>query len=520
MNNKIRNIIYLLSSAILALGIFLTIRLGTSVAQDAYYSRVLMNPYTNTINQTIFNFIMCIFGLALGYCFIDTRKLSRAVFMAPLLAATVWMILGYALVVAGIPYNVFTAVGTMIALLAVIVIIKKPKLKEVCIKDLLAVLLMYLSLSLILSVIDVNKFSPDAFDYMIIGTSLAKNGGMLSGAAELYSARFIFTSFLFTPSEFFGFDYENGFYTLYGLSFNLSICSFIYGELSGKLSNKKAFAVSVLSFITLMFASLYSLLAHFYPMSNFVATVYMFMAVFFIYEAKKYNKKALMLSAIFMSGFILSRSESIIIALIIMFFMTNMEFDNKQIMKYELVCFSALLLWYARFFMTVGINFDSGKFLTITRAGAMVTVFILFIIYSIFIKKLKLYSKIKKQLDIAPFAGMILVIAAFMFIDPSKTINNFEKTFENIVIFGEWGLTMIVLVGILSIYYYFSDEYDIWDKTLFSYIIAVIFIFLFRETGLRNGYGDSGNRLLNTIVPIIIYIVSTKLPPILLKDAD
>lgn len=517
MNKKTRYSVFIISSVILTIGIYLTFRVGASVTQDTYYSKVLINPYTNTINQTIFNTLMCVFGLALGYCFNDVFQRVKIVFLAPFLSATAWMLTGHALVIFGIPYNAFSAVAAMILLLAAVIIIKKPKIKPEFNVDLLLIIFVYLSLSLLFSVLDYNKFTPDTMDYMIIGTSLAENGGMVAGGTLLYSSRLLLTSFMFTPSNFFAFDYENGLYTLYGLSFNLSLCSFIFVDLSQKLSKKKAFAVSALAFVTLAFASLYSLLAHFYPMSNSIATASMFMAVYFAYEASKGDNKQLVWSAIFMISFIFSRSESIMIALIIMFFLSNMDFEKKHIVKYSLACFAALLLWYIRFFLTVGFSFDSGKFLTVSRASAVAAVFAMFIIYCIFIGKFKFYNKIKNKLDIAPYAAMILAMAAYMFIGPEKLLNNIKVTFENFIIYGEWGVTLIVITGLLSVYYFFAKKFDIWDKVLFAYTIGIVFIFLFRRTGLHIGPADSGNRLLSTIVPMAVFIVAYKLPPLLQK---
>ena len=164
------------------------------------------------------------------------------------------------------------------------------------------------------------------------------------------------------------FDFESGLYTLCGISFNISLCYFIYEELIKKLPKKKSFVIIVFVFILLMISGLYSSIILFYPMSNSIAIISVFLAIFFMYKAKKNNEKLLYISMIFMITFIWSRTESIIVSVILMFFMTNMDFKKDKVIKYLLICTLAVLLWYIKFFTLAGLNFNSGKFLTISKS--------------------------------------------------------------------------------------------------------------------------------------------------------
>ena len=145
---------------------------------------------------------------------------------------------------------------------------------------------------------------------------------------------------------------------------------------------------------------------------------------------------------------------------------------------------------------------------------------IAFIMYTIFISKFKFYDKIKEKLDYLPFIVMTLAIILYIPINYYKLIRNVGVIFVNISISGGWGLTMLAMICILSIYYYYSDKYDIWDKTLLAYFLGIIFIFLFRKLSLRPGLGDSGNRMMAAMIPFIIYIVTTRLMPKLLNKKE
>ena len=114
---------------------------------------------------------------------------------------------------------------------------------------------------------------------------------------------------------------------------------------------------------------------------------------------------------------------------------------------------------------------------------------------------------------------MILAILVYMFADYYKPIRNIGTVLANITIAGGWGTAILFMLCLLSIYYFYNEEYDIWDKSLLAYVITIVFIFLFRKTYLRPNVGDSGNRMVSVIVPMVIYMVGTRLlPKFLVKE--
>ena len=511
---------YLIGAALIVLlSSFFMIRINGYVDSQMHLKVIMQSTYANTLNQALFSFLLTVFGFALLYCFKDILRTNVAIILAPIVGTFLWAFFSIIILCLRIPYTGFVMISCLLLVLAVCIIVKKLKLKEISISNLGIILAVYFAFALVFSVFDFLIFSEDTYTHILLGKALARESSLNPNLIEEYSAIPLMTASIFTPGEFFNFSGVNGLFTLFGFSFIVSICYCIFIEISKVLGEKKSLLVSGSIFLILLTSNLFTMIAMFYPMSNSLANCALFFTVYFAYKAQK-EDRFIYFSMFFLICFIWTRTESILIACGLIFFFTNMKIKKKPVIICTIGCACALLLWYVTFFSIAGLDFSKGVFLTIERSGAVVVGLLMLIAYITLSGKVSWIEKNRNRLDYLPFAVIILCLGLFTFLNPQKLITNIKVIFANLSLLGLWGFTFIILLAAMVIYYSFIKTYDIWDKTLWFYLLGLFFIFLFRVNDLRLGLGDSGNRLLLAIVPFIVFMISTRLIPKLLSKQD
>ncbi len=288
----------------------------------------------------------------------------------------------------------------------------------------------------------------------------------------------------------------------------------IYIEIVEKIGHTKAIIVSICSFLAVVTANIFFLLMYL-PLSNLIAACSMFFTVYFIYRSYKdnYSLPMLMVSLFFALCFIWTRSENGLFILMVIFVMTQLKFDKKSATIYSLVSFGAIGLWYMRFFLVAG-RFSEGDFLTIDKALLVLGVYAVMIVY-VLISDKKLVANNAKTIKILYYVGLVLALAVLILMDLDKAETNLQVTITNLFRTGGWGFSMVFLILSMLIYYYYVDEWDVFDKVLVNFILFYMLIYMLRGHSLRVGYGDSGNRYLTYLIPYFVFMFSTRLIPLI-----
>ena len=475
MNKKQR--IWVLAGAVttLIIAAFFLIKDSMYISNYPYLQLIQRPVVQSTMDQTLFLFVCCVAGAFLGSLIGKSHLGFWYIFLAPVLGLNLWLLLSKLIIIIGIPYTVFSVVILASLLLITLGISRRSVLKAngISAVDWLVILFCFFCISLLASSANFLVFSEDSHSYMGLGESLATYGKMNADIADVFSARSIITPAFFSPSVFFGFNNINGLVFLYGLSFVVSLAYVIYQDLLTSVKKRQALFVAAGVLAFLFVANLFTTISLFYFISNQMANVNLFFAIFFVFQSKKHNSDALLfLSVAFMLLFIWVRPESPLIAVVLLFFIINMSLKQNWTRVYIVTCLLAVLLWYARFFYTAGLDFNEGMFLTAKRAAMVMAAYVLLAVYMVLIPKLK-WPKLIAVKDMLPFAVMIFVIFAFAFYDFDKLFVNIKMIFANTALIGVWGITILSLFAVLSMYYVFVKERDIWDKVLWSYFILL-----------------------------------------------
>ena len=467
---------------------------------------------SSVINQALFIFALEAYGLALMWCFKKYFSKLKIVMMSFIAGTLMWCLMSLVVVCLGIAFKWYYVAALCLAVLVAAYFTQKPKKPDKAeMFFYIKVLGLYVSFALFFAAFCIFRFSYDSYMYINTGQKIAKLGYISKDLVSIVSGFPLFTPMLFAPSVFFGFDFSQGVYVLLNVQFTLFIGFAVFDELKEKVAFKKAVVYGVLAFIALASSNIYFELMY-WPMSNLLTAMTMFMLLYFAWLAQRENEGINMLfSAFFGICFVLIRSENMLLYICYMFIISLSDVKKKNIALHLAGVAAALALWYFRFFAVAGLDFTEGAFLTVERAAGVLGVLVLFIVYVLFFSKSKFVTKRKKTIERLFFAAMVLAIAAVAVLKPDYFIENMKATLYNVFYDGAWAGAILLFASMYFIKLLSQKGFDYFDRQALVFILFFIIIFLLREMPLRVGFGDSGNRYFAHILPVLAYSISTTL---------
>lgn len=511
------------------LGVFFTlmaaaflIYMMNRITNDHAFFSSMMEPMTGQIiRQAAFIFMLSVYGFALLMPSGKQLVWGHHIVLALIVGTLTWAMVSQVVICLGIPFTALSVILGCVLVLAVVWIVSKPDWKSVSMKSYILPLIAYASLAVFFAALCVFRFSYDSFIYINTGEKLAKVGYLTKDLISIVSGFSIFTSMFFAPAEFFGFDFSQGLYLFFNTAFAVTVSYFTVYALQSKLKMKWAVLSGFGAFLLMMGANMFFEIMY-WPLSNLPTAAALFLMIYFIHDSMQKNRAdfGFFMSLFFGISFIWLRSEHSLFMLVAIFLISNLGYSRKRMMQYTLTCLLAVLLWYFRFFAVAGISFDKGAFLTIDRALPVLAAYVAMIVYLLWIRDSKLVRNNAKWMEPLFFGVFILGIAGMSLLNPEHARINFQATFVNIYRYGGWGGSLILFSGLLVMYYGVIREYNFWDKMLLSVILFYCLIFVMRDMPLRIGYGDSGNRYFTHMIPLVAYMVGTRLIPKLMMKKE
>jgi hypothetical protein len=473
---------------------------------------------SSVANQAILIFAIEIFGLAFMLCFNRFMDKLKSVKLSFIVGALMWSLASAVIVCTGIVFKWYSVVMLcFIVLIALYFILRPRKILKDEIVFYVKTLVIYISLAFFFASLCVFRFSYDSYMYVNTGHKIAKLGYLHQDLIEIVSGFSLFTSMLFAPAVFFNYDFSQGLYLLLNVQFTIFIGYAIYDALKERLGLKRAIIAGVLSVLAVGSSNIYFEMMY-WPLSNLITTMSLFLMIYFSQSAIKNNQKEnMILSAFFGMCFVLTRSENMLFYICIMFLVSLCNIDKKYLALHLGSVALALSMWYFRFFSVAGLHFSEGAFLTIERAAGVLLIFALFIIYVLLFNKIKLLYKNKKYLEKIFFGAFALAIVAFSILKFDFLVTNIRSTFLNMLYDGSWATSILVFMSLYLIRWVFGEKTNFYDKTVLVFVLFHIIIFLLRAMPLRIGFGDSGSRYFAHILPIMIYTIAISLSGLLAK---
>ncbi|MCR5746186.1 MAG: hypothetical protein K6G03_00575, partial [Lachnospiraceae bacterium] len=247
---------------------------------------------------------------------------------------------------------------------------------------------------------------------------------------------------------------------------------------------------------------------------------YYFITMILAYESAKVEKKPYVVLMILAVMTAMLRHEGIVfILLLIVLLAAEESYRGIELTRVFLMpIFIGAALYYIKVFVILGVQ-PLYAFLTWRKALIILGTVIfsgVFLIIMDICGKTGLIAVIKKHLFIiVPFV-LLMINVGLCVLETETYITNLKVFYVNLRTRAGWGyfgyIAAVVFFG-LFIRAVIRKEWSIsfFDSIMFAYVLTVIIVSFGRGFELRTGVGDSGNRVLLTSVPIIVYAMVIRL---------
>jgi len=264
-----------------------------------------------------------------------------------------------------------------------------------------------------------------------------------------------------------------------------------------------ATALALLATLTL--ASTYFIVFQvFYIHNGLISATYLFVAIGTFWLAlSERNNLWLIFAMLALTGFSISRTEAPLFALIFLTLLISSEQIPYRVRLTAILPYLIFLVfWYLSLLRVMGSGTD---ILDPTKTLAVIGLLIAFGV----LVGLSYYRWVERYLLPALpkiMLGVFLVGLAFLFtLKPTDMQTNLTAILKNMFDSGRWGVTWHILLGLL-VFGLIQPRFN--HERLFSYGIPLFFALLlalgFMRLPYRLGWGDSANRIITHIMPIIL----------------
>ncbi len=515
-----KNFLLTLGFAItLGVSIILLARMNHYVLERDYLNLLMPNVVLGTLHQSLFVFLLFVYGLLVLTCFSRFLQPNLTIVLAFIVGTLLWVVASLFTLYVGLPFKAWSVIAIAAAFLPIAYFLGKPEIKTVEFKKWIFPLMYAYAFSLLFSILNFALFSQGSYAIISLGESLAINGELTSAILTRGAGYPLATSMLFAPAILFDYSFSNGVYFALGISFFLAVAYTIYLEIVKRVKKHVAIIASVMAFVFFMSANVLTSIMLFNPFLNSISAICMFLSIYFMYQAKEERAFEVYFSAFFLSIFIIARVESIVYALILMLIFSTLPVMKKRMVPYALINSVFMLLWYFWFFTNVGSGYGSDYFVNYTKLFIIAGLTALFFIYLIFFSGKRWWSGIEKNLLNILIAGMVLTYIALTVMDFATSLKNIRILFVNVLLTGSWGVACVGALTALMLCYYFIPKINFVDYSLFAYLLFMIIIFMFRmDMPLRIGLTDSANRMMVNVIPLAVFITVTRLTPLMFKS--
>jgi len=231
---------------------------------------------------------------------------------------------------------------------------------------------------------------------------------------------------------------------------------------------------------------------------------------FFVYYLNKYitttDKTQLVLSFFFMIALVFTRVEAPLIIAFILGYVAHKGMKTEILVRYIAYLLFVLLFWYVGFFLHVGLNYESA-FLTIDKCAVIVGLLGVVAIYAKL--KEKYFEKYNVQLLKTYFVALIVFTVALNLLDSEKFLININAVYMNMFVEGRWTVAWFAVCFFGAIATLITrKKAGFMGGIIYIYLVVLFAIFALRDNNLHIFWGDSGNRILMHIYPILIYVIA------------
>ena len=437
-----------------------------------------------------------------------------------------WALVGYMLLVLGFPFGRITILLAYILIFSVLYFFYIDTRKNFTIDSkrmaelLLPVIIVFFVAFLCCSGIFGISISNDSYYYYsVYPQTLVLEQGYVHSFDVFLTDVGQTTAVICTLPWFFGFEETFGIQIFLGFNlvaiFAVSIYEMGMVKMPGKADigigkRKIATAVAVGSSVALVFSS------PFYVMTRWVLANVYFMTYFFIafvltikQSGKEYilGRRDRILTALYVATLSMLRMEGGMFAGLLILCACTLNLKNRILLKYYAIPVALMhILYDINTYLILRVD-PLYSFMSRTNMVVMLLYIAVIIIYLVFIRGKRLLF-IQKHYTAFLMGGLVGINVLLAIVSPERYLGNLKFFAINITHQNGWGVFGVFLPVSLLLMPVGEDlKKKINFPVLFTmgYVLFTIALCWARDGTLRDGIGDSGNRVLLQIVPFVIY---------------
>lgn len=351
--------------------------------------------------------------------------------------------------------------------------------------------------------------SYDSLAQIMLGRTIAYDG-FTYATSQLMASWGVFLALLQSASILLGEDYLYVTQPAFAITFLLTFFYLVFRAAMQSFFGKPVALFLALS-TTLAIATTYFVIYQsFYIHNNFLSAIYLFvtLAVFWLAPREK-NKVWLIFGVLALTGFSLLRTEAPLFALIFLALLISTgQLSYRQRLAVVLPYVTGLLLWYFWLLFSIGEGTD------ILDPNRTIAIIAIMAVFGLSVG-LSYFQWINRAFQLyVPWLmiGGLLSVLTFMVLQkPTHMFTSMENIGQNMIFYGWWGATWLIVI-ILFMIAFLQPSFPY--ERLFSFGIPAFFMLLlalgFMRIPFKLGWGDSANRIITHILPIIFFYFSLK----------
>ncbi len=469
--------------------------------------------------------VICFFMIGLAVVKADRLKGIWAYLYAFPVGLAVFSVGGYLMLCLGIPFNSISVTVLMAAVFAGCLIIDcRHRLVDIK-KELLLLMVSLLVVTVLAAVFTANIFDVltdnDTFYYFsTFPEAIVREGRYIRYFDTFLTDSAPIGSIVYTLPYLFGFGETFGILYMLDLNFLLIFAYALYRAQRDRYTAAGAACISAVTTAFLATSSAYLTTAK-WVMAGVYFMSYYFFTVILGYEVCRDTEQrpcaVLMLMSVMTA---MLRHEGIIFVLVLVILLSVRSGHSLRevLLTYILPVFICAGLYYIRVFAILKVA-PLYAFLTPAKGmlllAAVVCTGLLVCILHVFAEKKTVGFAAGHMYTILPAVLMLLNLMLLVLRKDEYLVNlrTFYGNLRTRAGWGYFGYIAALLVAVLALRAIVRREFRLsfYDSLMISYVLAVVIASFGRGFALRIGVGDSGNRVLLTAVPIIVFGMTMRL---------
>lgn len=480
------------------------------------------------LNQLLVILAVFLVGLFFVVCIRGGIKDLWTLLMAYPVGIAVYVLAGFLLLVTGLPFRTWTVLLFLLLAAVLLYIFKKPfqsleseltlwrletkeQPKRRFLPWILATVVLLASVLAVSGLLLVSVSNDSMYYYSLYSRAIVSYGR--------YRREFnVFLTDVGQGAALIGtFPYLFGFNETFGIQqfFNINfLCGFTYAvyEQAKTFGQKKAITTALLSLLVLLTAMPFLVVSK-WAMANVYFMEYLFLCGYLAFRFRPKEERCEE-GLVFVLGILIAmlstlRMEGGIFVIFVVLCISTLRYRNRDLALYFLLPSACLQLLYdIRIFIMMDINAPY-KFLTEKKAIVQLVGMLAVLLYLLFIRG-RYFKKLQTHMEIVIIAGLLLINAGLCVLDFSIYYGNLKAFSANLFNQSGWGLFPAFVIAMLLLLPKKGISFGYHDLLWTGYLLITLAVCWARDGILREGVGDSGNRVLLQIVPLIVFALTLR----------